>query len=69
MMYMHSNARVKFMFYLSVLAAWFRLKYPHIVLGALASSAPVLYFDDISPADEYASVVTKDFRVQGRLNL
>ena len=54
---------MKILFYLSVLAAWFRLKYPHIVLGALASSAPVLYFDDITPGDGYASVVTKDFRV------
>lgn len=47
----------------SVLAAWFRLKYPHVALGALASSAPILYFDDITPQDGYYSLVTKDFRV------
>lgn len=46
-----------------VLAAWFRLKYPHVALGALASSAPILYFDDITPQNGYYSVVTKDFRV------
>ena len=49
--------------YLIVLASWFRLKYPHIALGALASSAPILYFDDITPPDGYYSIVSRDFRV------
>ncbi|XP_065867922.1 uncharacterized protein [Euphorbia lathyris] len=44
------------------LASWFRLKYPHIVIGALASSAPILYFDDIIPQNGYHSIVTKDFK-------
>ncbi|KAI5602985.1 hypothetical protein BDE02_01G189500 [Populus trichocarpa] len=48
--------------YGGMLASWFRLKYPHIALGALASSAPILYFDDITPQDGYYSIVTKDFR-------
>ncbi|KAJ0042053.1 hypothetical protein Pint_18371 [Pistacia integerrima] len=48
--------------YGGMLAAWFRLKYPHAALGALASSAPILYFDDITPQNGYYSVVTKDFR-------
>ncbi|KAK1364810.1 Lysosomal Pro-X carboxypeptidase [Heracleum sosnowskyi] len=43
------------------LAVWFRLKYPHVAHGALASSAPILYFDDITPQDAYYSVVSKDF--------
>jgi len=46
-----------------VLAAWFRLKYPHMAIGALASSAPILYFDDITPQDAYYSVVSRAFRV------
>ncbi|XP_010247711.1 PREDICTED: lysosomal Pro-X carboxypeptidase-like [Nelumbo nucifera] len=48
--------------YGGMLAAWFRLKYPHIALGALASSAPILYFEDITPQNGYYSIVTKDFR-------
>ncbi|KAG6682443.1 hypothetical protein I3842_13G141700 [Carya illinoinensis] len=48
--------------YGGMLASWFRLKYPHVAIGALASSAPILYFDDITPQDAYYSVVTKDFR-------
>ena len=47
-----------------MLAAWFRLKYPHIAMGALASSAPILYFDDIVPQNSYDVVVTKDFQVK-----
>ncbi|XP_011005222.1 PREDICTED: lysosomal Pro-X carboxypeptidase-like isoform X2 [Populus euphratica] len=48
--------------YGGMLASWFRLKYPHIALGALASSAPVLYFDDITPQYGYYALVSKDFR-------
>ncbi|XP_075500205.1 uncharacterized protein LOC142538794 isoform X1 [Primulina tabacum] len=48
--------------YGGMLASWFRLKYPHIALGALASSAPILYFDNITPQNAYYSVVTKDFK-------
>ena len=50
-------------FLIPVLASWFRLKYPHVALGALASSAPILYFEDITPQNGYYSIVTKDFRV------
>lgn len=49
------------MLFCLVLASWFRLKYPHTVMGALASSAPILYFDDITPQNGYYSVVSKDF--------
>ncbi|MED6143828.1 hypothetical protein PIB30_009639 [Stylosanthes scabra] len=48
--------------YGGMLASWFRLKYPHVAIGALASSAPILYFDDITPHDGYYSVVSRDFR-------
>ncbi|KAH9768667.1 hypothetical protein KPL71_011686 [Citrus sinensis] len=48
--------------YGGMLAAWFRLKYPHIALGAVASSAPILYFDNITPSNAYYDLVSKDFR-------
>lgn len=48
--------------YGGMLAAWFRLKYPHVALGALASSAPILYFDDLAPQLGYYAIVTKDFK-------
>ncbi|KAK0606274.1 hypothetical protein LWI29_035975 [Acer saccharum] len=48
--------------YGGMLASWFRLKYPHVALGALASSAPILYFDNITSQYGYFSIVTKDFR-------
>ncbi|RDX79805.1 Lysosomal Pro-X carboxypeptidase, partial [Mucuna pruriens] len=48
--------------YGGLLASWFRLKYPHMAIGALASSAPILYFDNITPQNGYYSVVTRDYR-------
>ncbi|TYI80501.1 hypothetical protein E1A91_D05G091700v1 [Gossypium mustelinum] len=48
--------------YGGMLAAWFRLKYPHVALGALASSAPILYFDELAPHVGYYAIVTKDFK-------
>ncbi|XP_061345372.1 uncharacterized protein LOC133291175 isoform X2 [Gastrolobium bilobum] len=48
--------------YGGMLASWFRLKYPHLTIGALASSAPILYFDHITPQNGYYSVVSRDFR-------
>ncbi|XP_028756877.1 lysosomal Pro-X carboxypeptidase-like [Neltuma alba] len=48
--------------YGGMLASWFRLKYPHIALGALASSAPILYFNSVAPQAGYYYIVTKDFK-------
>ncbi|XP_059639257.1 uncharacterized protein LOC132281578 [Cornus florida] len=51
--------------YGGMLATWFRLKYPHIAMGALASSAPILSFHSIYPqglVGSYSSGVTKDFK-------
>jgi hypothetical protein len=40
-----------------------RLKYPHIAIGALASSAPILQFEDIVPSTIFYDLVSDDFRV------
>ena len=48
---------------LSVLAAWFRLKYPHIAIGALAASAPILEFDNLVPWDGFFRIVSENFKV------
>ncbi|GMP63864.1 hypothetical protein CsSME_00025375 [Camellia sinensis var. sinensis] len=48
--------------YGGMLAAWFRLKYPHIAIGALASSAPILQFDDIIPWSSFYDAVSKDYK-------
>jgi hypothetical protein len=47
----------------AVLAAWFRIKYPHIAIGAVAASAPILQFEDIVPTDTFYRIVSSDFKV------
>lgn len=49
--------------YVPVLAAWMRLKYPHIAIGAVAASAPILQFEDIIPTDTFYRIVSEDFKV------
>ncbi|XP_031401896.1 lysosomal Pro-X carboxypeptidase-like [Punica granatum] len=48
--------------YGGMLAAWFRLKYPHIALGAFASSAPILLPVNFTPHYGYYTIVSKGFR-------
>ncbi|XP_073062532.1 uncharacterized protein [Primulina eburnea] len=48
--------------YGGMLGAWFRLKYPHIAIGALASSAPILQFDSITPWSSFYDAVSQDFK-------
>ncbi|KAK6923187.1 Peptidase S28 [Dillenia turbinata] len=48
--------------YGGMLAAWMRLKYPHVAVGALASSAPILQFEDIVPPETFYDIVSNDFR-------
>ncbi|KAL5545780.1 hypothetical protein UlMin_005467, partial [Ulmus minor] len=44
------------------LAAWFRLKYPHIAIGALASSSPILGFENLTSPYSFNNIITQDFK-------
>jgi len=47
--------------YGGMLAAWMRIKYPHIITGSIAASAPILQFTGLTPCDAFNRVVTADF--------
>ncbi|XP_065225455.1 lysosomal Pro-X carboxypeptidase-like [Planococcus citri] len=47
--------------YGGMLAAWMRIKYPAVIEGALAASAPILQFTGITPCDSYNKVLTDAF--------
>ncbi|GAB2300736.1 hypothetical protein Dimus_034773 [Dionaea muscipula] len=48
--------------YGGMLAAWFRLKYPHVAIGALASSAPILNFESLASPYSFNNIITQDFK-------
>ncbi|KAG6646876.1 hypothetical protein CIPAW_07G038600 [Carya illinoinensis] len=48
--------------YGGMLASWMRLKYPHVAVGALASSAPILQFEDIVPPETFYDIVSGAFK-------
>lgn len=52
--------------YGGMLAAWMRMKYPHIIHGALASSAPIWQFPNITDCNAFNKIVTKDFAKESR---
>ncbi|KAM8904786.1 lysosomal Pro-X carboxypeptidase [Spinachia spinachia] len=51
--------------YGGMLAAWFRMKYPNIVVGALAASAPIWQFTGIVPCGDFYKIVTQDYARSG----
>ncbi|XP_008307030.1 lysosomal Pro-X carboxypeptidase [Cynoglossus semilaevis] len=51
--------------YGGMLSAWLRMKYPHSVVGALASSAPIWQFSGMVPCGDFYKVVTQDFARSG----
>ncbi|XP_078078018.1 lysosomal Pro-X carboxypeptidase [Mustelus asterias] len=52
--------------YGGMLAAWFRMKYPNIVVGALAASAPIWLFENLTACGDFYAVVTNDFLKSGQ---
>lgn len=44
--------------YGGMLSAWFRMKYPNIVVGSLAASAPIWQFTGITPCNAFYDVTT-----------
>jgi lysosomal Pro-X carboxypeptidase len=46
-----------------VLAAWMRMKYPHVVIGAVASSAPILSFYGLADPYAFYDIISNDFKV------
>ena len=48
--------------YGGMLAAWLRMKYPQWFQGALAASAPILFFQGYVNPDAYDNIATDDYR-------
>ncbi|XP_074649830.1 lysosomal Pro-X carboxypeptidase-like isoform X2 [Tubulanus polymorphus] len=47
--------------YGGMLTAWFRMKYPHMVAGGIAASAPIWQFTGLTKCNVYNDIVTKDY--------
>ncbi|CAO2819568.1 unnamed protein product [Amaranthus hypochondriacus] len=48
--------------YAGMLAVWYRLRYPLLSVGVLASSAPLLDFGVISPKNQHCWIVSQDYK-------
>jgi len=44
--------------YGGMLAAWMRMKYPNYIQGAIASSAPILWFDGMIDPNAYTTIAS-----------
>lgn len=51
--------------YGGMLAAWMRMKYPHLVLGAVASSAPLLQINNVQLCESFYHTVTNAYTKEG----
>uniref|UniRef100_A0A0E0MCM6 Lysosomal Pro-X carboxypeptidase n=1 Tax=Oryza punctata TaxID=4537 RepID=A0A0E0MCM6_ORYPU len=52
--------------YGGMLAAWMRIKYPHIVMGAVASSAPILGLNGLSDPYSFFDTISNDFKSESK---
>ena len=48
-----------------MLAAWLRMKYPNVVEGSIAASAPIYYFNNREglKLEAFFKIVTDDYRM------
>ncbi|TSN57754.1 Lysosomal Pro-X carboxypeptidase [Bagarius yarrelli] len=51
--------------YGGMLAAWLRMKYPNVVIGSLAASAPIWQFSGMVPCGDFYKIVSQDFANSG----
>lgn len=51
-----------------MLAAWMRMKYPHKIWGALAASAPVRWFRDLTDPGAFMQKAGEVYTMVGALN-
>ncbi|XP_050680480.1 lysosomal Pro-X carboxypeptidase [Leptidea sinapis] len=49
--------------YGGMLAAYFRMKYPHMVAGAIAASAPIHMYPGMVPCEVFDRIVTSSFKI------
>lgn len=49
--------------YGGMLAAYIRMKYPHIVIGSIAASAPLLQFTGLTPCDAFSRILTSVYKL------
>ncbi|XP_004075329.1 lysosomal Pro-X carboxypeptidase [Oryzias latipes] len=52
--------------YGGMLSAWLRMKYPNVVVGALAASAPIWQFPRMVGCGDFYKIVTQDFAKSGQ---
>jgi len=52
--------------YGGMLAAWFRMKYPSSVVGAISASAPIFAYTGMNKCETFYDIVSKDFYNAGQ---
>ena len=55
--------------YTGSMSAWFRMMYPHLVIGSIASSAPVYLKEDFNEYDEHIAGVLNNYSTTCRTNI